>query len=107
MDEAFQLCNDLIIMDKGQRLLQGAPSKLVEEHMEGYVLEIINAAGEAAVPEYTDVRVEKTAHRTLLYGHDFAWLENLGRTTNLGDYYLRQTNLEDLFLKITGRHLHE
>lgn len=107
MDEAYQLCDNLIIMDKGKALLEGSPSKLVNEHMEDYVLELTNVPENYAEPDRNDVRTERTEHRTLLYGHDFGWLESYGRSGEVGDYALRQTNLEDLFLKITGRHLHE
>lgn len=107
MDEAYQLCDNLIIMDKGKALLEGSPSKLVKEHMEDYVLELTNVPEDYSEPDRNDVRTERTEHRTLLYGHDFGWLESYGRSGEVGDYALRQTNLEDLFLKITGRHLHE
>ncbi len=107
MDEAYQLCDKLIIMDKGKSLLEGSPSQLVDEHMEDYVLELTNVPEDYTIPEREDVRTEQTEHRTLLYGHDFGWLESYGRSGEVGDYALRQTNLEDLFLKITGRQLHE
>ncbi len=107
MDEAYQLCDNLIIMDKGKALLEGSPAKLVKEHMEDYVLELTNVPQDYSETTRDNVRTERTEHRTLLYGHDFGWLESYGRSGEVGDYALRQTNLEDLFLKITGRHLHE
>jgi lipooligosaccharide transport system ATP-binding protein len=107
MDEAYQLCDNLIIMDKGKALLEGSPAKLVKEHMEDYVLELTNVPQDYSETTRDDVRTERTEHRTLLYGHDFGWLESYGRSGEVGDYALRQTNLEDLFLKITGRQLHE
>jgi lipooligosaccharide transport system ATP-binding protein len=107
MDEAYQLCDNLIIMDKGRALLEGSPAKLVKEHMEDYVLELTNVPQDYSETTKDNVRTERTEHRTLLYGHDFGWLESYGRSGEVGDYALRQTNLEDLFLKITGRHLHE
>jgi lipooligosaccharide transport system ATP-binding protein len=107
MDEAYQLCDNLIIMDKGKALLEGSPAKLVKEHMEDYVLELTNVPQDYSETTEDNVRTERTEHRTLLYGHDFGWLESYGRSGEVGDYALRQTNLEDLFLKITGRHLHE
>jgi len=107
MDEAYQLCSNLIIMDKGKALIEGPPSKLVNDHMEDYVLELTHVPEGYLEPERDIVRTERTQHRTLLYGHDFGWLESYGRSGEVGEYALRQTNLADLFLKITGRHLHE
>ena len=41
MEEAYQLCDRLIIMDAGQKVLEGRPETLMLEHMEPYVLEIV------------------------------------------------------------------
>jgi lipooligosaccharide transport system ATP-binding protein len=117
MEEAFQLADDIIIMDKGKKVLEGAPHGLMADHIESHVLEVHDpsaligndsarrrvADGEAA----GRVRSESSSSRTLLYASDRDELESLSRMLGPGSSLLRQTNLEDLFLKTTGRALNE
>lgn len=108
MEEAFQLCDDLIIMDKGKDVLRGRPATLVAEHMEPWVLEIVHSGDtKARVEQAEGLRIEDAGHRTLVYARELDVLEQLRRTKGDGDYFLRQTNLEDLFLKSTGRRLND
>ena len=53
------------------------------------------------------VRVEKTVNRVLLYSNEFEKLEYYTKSLTTADYYLRQSNLEDVFLNLTGRQLRE
>ncbi len=115
MDEAFQLAHEIIIMDKGQKVLQGEPRSLLAEHIERYVLEIHDPQASSSVVTRAvsrldpprQVRREDSSERILLYASDADALEAVARALPSGSYLLRQTNLEDLFLKTTGRALHE
>lgn len=107
MDEAFQMCDSLIIMNSGKKVLEGEPSKLVSDNIKSYVLEIFHKENAEHIKPDDDLRIEYTDTRALLYSDKLDYLNS--HTTNLetGDYYLRQSNLEDVFLKITGRKLND
>ena len=42
MEEAFQIADQIIIMNQGQKVIEGNPKQLLEEHIERYVLEVKN-----------------------------------------------------------------
>lgn len=107
MEEAFQLCDRLMIMDKGAQVIEGTPSSLVRDHIEGYVLEIVGREAGSRVVYTGPARREETNDRMLFY-HDRAdELESIAKPLRPGDFHLRQSHLEDVFLKFTGRTLHE
>lgn len=43
MDEAYQLCDIVLIMDKGRKVMEGPPQDLLNRNIERYVLEIVGA----------------------------------------------------------------
>lgn len=106
MEEAFQICDDLIIMNKGEKVMQGPPAHLIDTHIETYVLELLHA-GDKAFKAGDGVRAEFMNSRMLLYADDFEKIKQISGRFKAGDFILRQSNLEDVFLKITGRKLHE
>lgn len=105
MDEAHQLCDNLAIMHKGKKIIEGNPHKLISDHMERFVLEILNKQRIDQISCNT-MRWEKTGTRMMLYADSFEELQKLCNDFGAGDYMLRPVNLEDLFLKVTGRGLH-
>jgi len=110
MDEAFQLCDDLLIMDKGRAILRGDPRSLIRENLEEYVLEWVHGL-ETPDPSVAEapagVRVDRGRGVTRFYGNHPDPLQALARRLGGSHYHLRQSNLEDVFLKATGRGLHE
>ena len=110
MDEAYQISDRVLVMDKGNKVLEGAPQALLEEHMESHVLELIDPS-KTEVVEHPgldgQIRKESSGERVLYYGHDLNELQRMTRSLTPGQYYLRQVNLEDLFMKVTGRSLNE
>ncbi len=107
MEEAFQLCDRLSIIDYGAKVLEGKPIDLVKGHIEAYVLEIIQREASAKVTYKGPARRETIQDRVLFFSNSAAELESVASQLNPGDFYLRQSNLEDVFLKTTGRSLHE
>jgi lipooligosaccharide transport system ATP-binding protein len=110
MEEAFQLADQILIINKGEKLLAGNPQDLLASHMEKYVLEVHNLEATTMFEEIirlTNVRQDRFHDRLLLYTDDLDLLKEVTRELDPGDYYQRQTNLEDLFLKLTGRELYE
>jgi lipooligosaccharide transport system ATP-binding protein len=108
MEEAFQLCDDVLIVDQGKAILQGHPKELVGQHIERYVLELTEAtlAGEviARVPR-DSVRLDESGESVRLYADDYQLLRAATGGLPGTDFHLRESNLEDLFLRTTGRAL--
>lgn len=110
MEEAFQLADQILIINQGKKLLEGNPQKLLERHMERYVLEVRNPEATSLFQEIirlTDIRLDRFHDSMLLYSDSIDSLRDAARELDPKDYYQRQTNLEDLFLKLTGRELYE
>jgi len=110
MEEAFQICDMVLIMDKGRRVLEDSPQRLLRDNIETYVLEapIVNGRPglrESDLPE--GVRLDRTEASMRFYAQQIDPLKNLADRLDGHPYYLRQTTLEDVFLKATGRALNE
>jgi len=111
MDEAEQLCDRLVVMDKGRIVAEGSPRQLIEQHSTREVLELRFAAGtnEARAPSVEDVgeRSEVLPDRVLIYAHDgekaLAMVHDRGVTPESA--LVRRSSLEDVFLRLTGRTL--
>ncbi|MCL4424392.1 MAG: ATP-binding cassette domain-containing protein [Firmicutes bacterium] len=111
MEEAARLCDRLVVMDHGQILARGEPTGLVEEVAGPYVLEINSSLlnGDHLVPDGLVRRRETVGGRTFLFNHDNGTLLDRfeGLKLRAGQYLARPTNLEDVFLILTGRSLEE
>ena len=110
MEEAFQICDRVMIMDKGKHVMEGGPRELVSDNIEPYVLEIFSKEAFVAVqhslPSHCTT-VDESAGRVRVYSCDESGLKDLTRLLKPGEYFIRQSNLEDLFLKTTGSMLNE
>jgi lipooligosaccharide transport system ATP-binding protein len=113
MDEAEQLCDRLIVVDKGRIMAEGTPASLIREHSSREVLEVRfgsdrNARAAEELAGIGD-RVEVLPDRILIYsGNGEA---ELARITDMGLHpitsLVRRSSLEDVFLRLTGRTLIE
>ncbi|HEY5284936.1 MAG TPA: ABC transporter ATP-binding protein [Polyangia bacterium] len=108
MEEAFQLCDDVLIIENGKAVLRGNPKLLLGSHIEPYVLEFtdVELAPQALerLPAGT-TRTEKSDESVRVYANDYAVLRAVADQLPPGDYHLRPSTLEDVFLKATGRRL--
>ena len=111
MDEAYQLSDNVIIMDKGRAVLEGAPRALLEENIEQHVLELLAARRspevERRAERFSDWRKDDFGHRVFYYSNDENLLRHMAGELDPYDYILRPVNLEDLFINSTGRGLNE
>ena len=113
MDEAEQLCDRLVVMDRGQIAAEGSPRKLIEQYSTREVLELRYPAGsnEERAPEVAGIgdRVELLPDRVLIYTDDGeAGLQEVHRRNSHPESALvRRSSLEDVFLRLTGRSLVE
>ncbi len=107
MDEAEQLCDRLVIMDKGRIVGEGSPRGLIEQHATPDVIEVRFAEGEEPELEGTAERVEHLPDRSFLYTRDtdatLAAIHDRGLTPQTT--LVRRSTLEDVFLHLTGRSL--
>ncbi|AQT69665.1 Doxorubicin resistance ATP-binding protein DrrA [Anaerohalosphaera lusitana] len=104
MEEAFQLCDRLLIMHRGVKVMEGVPRSLLRDNVERYVLELFEhpPVGDLLGKEVLDrVRVEVAGDVTRLFSEDMDLLKTVADEIG-GHYYMREANLEDVFLKATG-----
>jgi len=111
MEEAFQLCNYMLIMHKGRKIMEGKPAELMDQNIEKYVIEVLDAerAGQIGSEKLSDeIRVDRALNVVRYYSNDMEALKKLAASElKAGNYLIRQTNLEDVFLRATGRHLND
>ncbi|MCC2673745.1 MAG: transporter related [Ramlibacter sp.] len=111
MDEAERLCNRLLVLDHGRKIAEGRPRDLIAEHLEPDVVEVY---GQGAV-ELMDSPLRSLAARTELSGETVFFytqdarplIDALGREHPKLRTLHRPANLEDLFLKLTGRQIRQ
>ena len=113
MDEAEQLCDRLMVMDKGEIMAEGSPAELIKKYSTKEVLEVRfgsdrNAQMVEKLQSFAE-RLEELPDRLLLYtesGEDLLAkivAANIHPNTSL----VRRSSLEDVFLRLTGRSLIE
>ena len=112
MEEAFEICDRIVIMDKGKKVMEGRPHELIKENIERYALQVLNKQSlkcleGIAFGNKKNVRLEESEEIAVYYSNDMKLLEKMAECMKTGDFYIRQSNLEDLFLKATGRALNE
>jgi lipooligosaccharide transport system ATP-binding protein len=114
MDEAEQLCDRLLVMDKGRIVASGSPRALIERYVSREVLELRVAderrpAMEGVLPSLAPVvtHVERLPDRLQLYADDGeAVLERVhGLGIPIERALVRRASLEDVFLRLSGRTL--
>ncbi|MCP3860031.1 MAG: ATP-binding cassette domain-containing protein, partial [Phycisphaeraceae bacterium] len=111
MEEAEQLCDRLVIMDKAKIVAEGSPSSLIQQYAPREVVEIRFPPG--ILDEVADrvegfaPRAEILADRALLYTDDAEETISLVTADGLEPETIlaRRSSLEDVFLRLTGRSL--
>jgi lipooligosaccharide transport system ATP-binding protein len=115
MDEAWQLCDRLVIIDHGRILVKGSPDELIRRHAGSEVMEIRLREGEnreecldaigGTIPEGAEV--ECSADTLYLYSADAAGVMSSLSLDSDRTVLHRKATLEDVFLRLTGRDLRE
>ena len=113
MDEAEQLCDRLVVVDKGTIMAEGSPASLIRDHSSREVLEVrFGSERNAVVAEQiknAGDRVEVLPDRILIYSANGE--AELAKMTDAGlepiTSLVRRSSLEDVFLRLTGRSLIE
>ena len=110
MDEASSLCDRVLIMDNGRIIEQGQPADLVRKHVGEEVLEIDNNENllKTLKSEFADVSYEVFGDRAHVFSAKphgvFRQFVDENKSRNVT---IRNANLEDVFLKLTGRKLRD
>lgn len=113
MDEAEQLCDRLIVMDKGKIMAEGSPASLIKQYSSKEVVEVRFGTdkNEKFAPQLEELadRIEVLPDRILLYTEKGE--ELLTKIVDAGLHpmtsLVRRSSLEDVFLRLTGRTLVE
>ena len=107
MEEAERLCDEIVIIDHGKLITQGAPKDLIRIHCQKEVLEIRGELPDRLFTElgYQRSRFEQAGDTYYLYSDDpTELLETAADLPELACLH-RQSGLEDVFLRLTGREL--
>ena len=112
MDEAERLCDRLIVIDHGKKITEGSPRQLIAEHIEPQVIEVFDEASRnlpAFVEANRDLaeRVELSGETAFFYCREAQPLLARLATAEGLRYVHRASNLEDVFIKLTGRELRD
>ncbi len=110
MDEAERLCDRLAVIDQGHMIAEGSPSDLIRQHIEAQVVEVYGenalAWGESE-GRGKSARIEVSGETTFCYTNDAQSLLGSLHAMQGVRYIHRPANLEDLFLKLTGREMRD
>lgn len=113
MDEAEQLCDRIVVVDKGQIMAEGTPASLIRDHSSREVLEVRFGSehNQQVAPRLAGIgdRVDVLPDRVLIYtdNGDAALVEVTERGLEPITSLVRRSSLEDVFLRLTGRSLIE
>ena len=110
MDEAERLCSRLAIVDTGRIITQGSPRELIAQEIEHSVVEVFGEDAPSWAAQHAaqfSRRVETTGETVFCYLNDATdLLAHLTQFPELRTLH-RPANLEDVFLKLTGRELRD
>ena len=110
MDEAAALCDRVLIIDNGKIIETGVPQKLIKEHVGEDVLEVAydEAVLESLKEELPDAHLEVYGDQIRVFiNQPHGVFERIVQKFPNVDMTIRNANLEDVFLKLTGRKLRE
>lgn len=110
MDEAERLCDRLAVIDHGKMIAEGVPRTLIAQHIEAHVVEVYGDEVAEWIREHgrgKSARIEFSGETAFCYTNDPQPLLDKLPNANGVRYLHRPANLEDLFLKLTGREMRD
>jgi lipooligosaccharide transport system ATP-binding protein len=109
MEEAERLCSRVAIMDRGSLIAHGSPRALISEHIEPQVVEVHGNGFESWMQRAASLaaRVERAGETVFCYASDAEPIIADLHGQHALVYLHRPANLEDVFLKLTGRDLRD
>ena len=109
MDEAERLCDRLLVLDHGRKIAEGTPRGLIAEHLESDVVEVYGEGSTRSAEAHGHLaeRVETSGETVFFYLREPKPLLDALAADQGIRYLHRPANLEDLFLKMTGRQIRD
>jgi lipooligosaccharide transport system ATP-binding protein len=110
MDEAERLCDRIAVIDNGCMIAEGVPRELIGQHIEAEVLEVYGDNAYAWGREYGQLQAERyeiSGETVFCYTNNVQPLIESLHAVQGVRYLHRPANLEDLFLKLTGREMRD
>jgi len=109
MEEAERLCDQLVIMDHGRILEQGSPTELIARHVEPRVVEVfgIDAAVQRQLRGEAGCRLVTVGDTVYCYTRDAEPVLGIVEHCPGATFSRRDSNLEDVFLRLTGHELRD
>lgn len=110
MDEASQLCDRIIIMDHGKIIEEGRPADLIQKHAGEEVLEVPYSEEVMKLLQQTfdSARIEVVGDKIHVFtSHPRGAFSKMLKASSFKGAVIRDADLEDVFLKLTGRRLRE
>jgi lipooligosaccharide transport system ATP-binding protein len=110
MDEAAQLCDRIIIMDHGKIIEKGKPNELVKKHVGEEVLEVLFSedALDCLKSYFPEARIDTVGDKIQVFTNKpRGLLSKMLNETSFKGALIRDSNLEDVFLKLAGRRLRD
>jgi len=108
MEEAQRLCDRIMVIDRGSKIAEGTPAGLIQSVVSEDVIELRDEPASGILEEIKTMGsyTEKWGNTTYIFSSNGKDLVN--KLSSAGaDFYLRKANLEDVYLKLTGRALRE
>jgi ABC-2 type transport system ATP-binding protein len=107
MDEAYELCDEIIIMDHGKIIAQGTPKSLLAKHFNDVILQLPKPA---TLPDFSNCRNFTIQQRDnmleMLSGDVNSTIQQLlAAGLSLDGLRVRERTLDDLFLELTGKEI--
>ncbi len=103
MDEAEKLCDRLVIIDHGQILVSGSPRELIVRHAMNFALEARGCNGKPLLSDLPQIIAERRGSTHFYFASSAEQLAPLMHDYEDYETYLRPSNLEDVFLRLTDR----
>jgi len=108
MEEAYNLCDEIVIVDHGKIIAQGSPDKLLAEHFQDVIIELPQAdfnTQAAAKIEYRILEKVQPVVQIITSDVNATLADLLSCQVSLSGLQVRARTLEDLFIELTGKEL--
>ncbi len=109
MDEAYELCDRIAIMDHGKIIAIGSPRDLLDKHCQQMVIELSKASIKGEQVNALNYPWQETGHSYRIHTEKINHLMSklISQQVDLTTINIRQSNLEDLFIQLTGKELRD